>query len=369
MKRKYVMICLAAAMLSLTACGGSKTENTDTDTAVEEADEKASEEVTSNPVLYANLTSTLESLGEYKGLEATKNVAEVTDEEVQKEVRSQKNSYAEAVTVDRPAEGGDIVLINFTGYVDGETSDGLQGTDFSLELGSGQFVPGFEDQLIGAVAESEVEVNITFPEDYYEDLAGKDAMFEVYVQSVQEYQLDDWSDEFVKENLGYDSIADMEASIRAELESTAEEDAQANLESELVSQLLSGCKFNIEDSDVEAYVDQMMGQYETYAQMYGVDLETFLQNYVGTTEEEMREAYRPSASYRVQMTLAFHAIAEQENLTVSEEEYQTKLAEYAELYNYEDVNDVEETVGRELLEEQVEQEMVLDFILENAVIS
>ncbi len=372
MKRRYALILLMAAALGLTACQAKEeAPDAQSDGAADIQDIKDTEEAeeisSSDPILYKNLSSTIESLGEYKGLKATKNVAEVTDEDVKRQIQAAKISYAETIEVDRPAEEGDIVVIDFTGYVDGKTSDSLQGSDHPLELGSGQFVPGFEEQLIGASADSDVEVNVTFPTDYYEDMAGKEARFEVHVDAVKEY--DGWNDSFVKKTLGYDSIAGMEASIRKDLEASAEEDAETALQSSLVEQLLAQCKFHIEESDVDAYVNQGMKQYEAAAQSCGMDLDSFLQSYMGATEEKMQESLSITASYRVQMTLAFHSIAQEENLTVSEEEYQSMLKDYASAYGYNDTAEVEAAVGRDLLMEQAEQEKVLDFILEHALVS
>ena len=197
MKRKYVLFCLAVLLLGLTACGSSGNEDSETDTAQENTEGSAEETSGYDPVLYEDLTSTLVSLGPYKGLEAQRAVTAVTDEDVQAEVDAIKKEYSQLETVDRAAQEGDVVVIDFTGYVDGETSDSLQGTEYSLELGSGEMVPGFEDQLIGAVADETREISLTFPEEYYEEVAGKDAVFEVYVHEVQEYVLHDWSDVFV----------------------------------------------------------------------------------------------------------------------------------------------------------------------------
>lgn len=370
MKKKYMMILLAAAMLSLTACSPENADENTEEAAEETEDgEDAVQVPTYDPVLYEDLTSTIVSLGEYKGIEGTRTVAEVTDEDVLEEVETRKKDYAELTDVDRGAQMGDVVLIDFTGYVDGETSDELSGTEYSLELGSGEFVPGFEEQLVGAVADGDVEVNVTFPEDYYEDMAGKDARFEVHVESVQEYNMDEIDDDFIKENLGYDSEEAMVSAVKEELEADAEDEADSNLEYDLISTLLANSEFEVQEADIEAYTDQMMSEYETYASLYGVDLTTFLESYMGTTEEQMRNMFRETATFRVQMTLTFHEIAEKEGLEVSEEEYQEKLSQLAEDYGYEEPSEVEEIYSQGMLKEQMIQEKAIDLIRENAVIS
>lgn len=385
MKKKYTAALLAAVMLTMTACGGQNTtDTTGTDNAGEEttetdetAGDTAGEEETGetvdellnyDPVLYGDLTSTLVSLGEYKGITAVRNVAEVMDADVQKEIRTVKASYGELVDVDREAELGDVVLIDFTGYVDGETSDNLQGTEYSLELGSGDFIPGFEDQLVGVKAGEDRELNLTFPEDYYEDMAGKDVTFDVHVHQVQAYEVEGWGDDFVKENLEYESVADMEAAIRQDLEAQAEEDADANVEYDLISSLLDSSEYEVQETDVEAYIDEMMSEYQSYASAMGTDLNTFLQSYLGVTEEQLREIFRETAVFRVKMTLTFHDIAELEGIEISDEEYQEQVNALAEQYGYEDTAAVEAVYSPEMIREQMIQEKVIDLIVDNAVI-
>lgn len=363
MKKKYRMVLLAAAMLSLTACGNKDSaENTE---ALEEGTEAPAYE----PVLYEDLTSKIVSLGEYKGLEAVRTVEEVTDEDVLKEADSSKKSYTELLTVDREAQMGDVLLMDYTGYVDGQTSDELSGTDYSLELGSGELVPGFEEQLVGAKAGQDVEVNVTFPEDYYEEMAGKDARFEVHVQSVQEYDKSSWGDEFIKENFGFENEEEMLAAIREEAEADAESEADDNVQYDLIESFLNSCEFDIQEADVELYTDELMSEYETYAAMYGTDLSTFLESYMGTTEEGLRDMLHDSAEFRVKMTLAFHEIAEKEGMEVTEEEYQEMLNSLADDYGYEEPSEVEAVYSREMIEEQLIQEKAIDLIWSYAVIS
>ncbi len=272
--------------------------------------------------------------------------------------------YLEPEEVERAAEEGDVVVIDYTGYVDGETSDGLQGTEYSLELGSGTFVPGFEDQLVGAIAGEEREVILTFPDTYYEDLAGKEATFDVYVHAVQEYQMDGYTDEFVSENMGYDDIEAFEEAVRQELDAEAE----ANLEYDLVLAFLEDCEFDIQEEDVEAYLDEMMSEYETYAVAYGMELEDYLNNYLGVTEEQLREIFRESAEFRVQLTIAFHDVAEAEGLTVSDEEYDEMVNSLVETYGYENAEAVEAVYTEEKIRESLMQEKVIDLIEDAAVL-
>jgi len=362
-KRKHIIALLAVAALGLTACQGR--------TPAEDLEEEKGEaELPSyEPVLYEDLTSRIISMGNYKGLEAVRTIKEVTDEDVRDEADRMKKECTDLVTVDREAQKGDVVLIDFTGYVDGETLDELSGREHSLEIGSGEFVPGFEEQLIGARADTNVEVNVTFPDDYYEEMAGKAARFEVYVQSVQEYNMEDWGDDFIKEKLGYDNETDMLAAVRKEMETDAEAEADENLEYDLVAALLGTCQIEIQEADIKLYSDQMMSEYETYASIYGKDLDTFLGSYMGTTKEQLMQVFRETASFRVQMTLVFHEIAEKEGLQVSEKEYQERLGRVAADYGYEDTSDVEAVYSRAMMEEELIQEKVINLIRDHAVIS
>ena len=189
------------------------------------------------------------------------------------------------------------------------------------------------------------------------------------MHSVQEYDMEDWGDDFIKEKLGYDNETDMLAAVRKEMEADAEEEADENLEYDLVAALLDACQIEIQEADVKLYSDQMMSEYAAYAAMYGMDLDTFLGSYMGTTEEQLRKAFRETAAFRVQMTLVFHEIAEKEGLKVSEEEYRERLGSVAADYGYEDTSDVEAVYSRAEMEEELIQEKVLNLIRDHAVIS
>ena len=350
MKKKVILAMCIAAALALAGCG-NKNEAAKTDDGQEEAEATVSYE----PVLYEDLSSKLISLGQYKGLEVSRDMAGVTDEDVAKEVWDNEKQYLELKDVDRPAEEGDVLTIDFTGYVDGESSDNLKGTDTQLELGSGTFIPGFEDQLIGVNAEDDVEVNVVFPDEYYEEVAGKEARFEVHVSKVQAYDTSVWNDEYVKQNTDYESQEDMENSIRNDLESTAQSDATSNWEYDLIQEVLNGSEFQIEESDKDLYVDQMMSEYESYAAAANMELDDYLSTYLGTTEAQLREFFRTTAEFRVKMTL------------VSDQEYEDRLNELAKQYNYENTDDIVSLYSEEMIREEIVQEKVISLIEENAV--
>ncbi len=363
MKKKIALIMMLAAALSMAGCGSK--EQTDTAETQEESTDSESA-VTYEAVLYEDLTSKLVSLGEYKGLHADKTVAEVTDEDVQSEIDSIRKENAELQDKAEPAETGDVVTIDFTGYIDGETSDSLKGEDTAVEIGSRTMLEDFEDQLIGVTTGEDTRISFTFPEDYNQEVAGKDVQFDIHVDNVQSYDLPELTDDYVKENTDYDSVEDMQTSIREELEQTTQSDAEDNWQYDLISQVMDGSEFEIEDGDVEAYIDQMVSEYDSYAAAYGMETDEFLQSYLGVTLEQLREMFRETATFRVKMTLAFHEIAEQEGLTVSEEEYQERLSSLAEQYNYDDPSKIEQVYSVEMIKEEMVQEKAISFIEENA---
>lgn len=366
MKKGCLAVLLAVLVLGVTACG--EKEHTDETQQAQEAagEEQAEEEEVSatKQVTYADLKSTVTSLGEYKGISVERTEEEVTDEMVENEVWGVKKELASLQDIEREAQIRDVVIIDYTGYVDGKTQDSLQGSAYELELGSGAFVPGFEEQLLGVKNGEDREVVLTFPEDYYEDMAGKEARFEVHVQKVQEYVLpEDWKEALLE--MGYENEEDISVKARKELEKVAEEDADANMEYDLLMKVIEGSTYEIQEADAKAYTDEMMREYQMYAAMYGMDLESYLTQ-MGKTEEEVRKMYQDTAEFRVKLILTLHEIAKVENIKVTEEECQETLKELAAQYGYEGTEEVEAVYGREMVEDQLIQEKVINLIRSNA---
>ncbi len=365
MKKRCLAVLLAVLVLGVTACG--EKENTDEAGQTQEAGEEQAEgedASATGQVTYADLKSTVTSLGAYKGISVERIEEEVTDEAVEKEVWGVKKELASLQDIEREAQIKDVVIIDYTGYVDGKTQDSLQGSAYELELGSGAFVPGFEEQLIGAKTGEDREVVLAFPEDYYEDMAGKEARFEVHVQKVQEYVMQDNWQESLPE-MGYENEEDISVKARQGLEEAAREEADANMEYELLMKVIEGSAYEIQEEDIKAYTDEMMREYQMYAAMYGMDLESYLTQQ-GRTEEEVREMYRETAEFRVKLILTLHEIAKAENIEVTEEECQETLEELAAQYGYEGTEEVEAVYGREMVEDQLIQEKVINLVRENA---
>ncbi len=306
-------------------------------------------------------------LGEYKGLTLT-SVSQAT---VDTELNSILESYTELVAVDRAAQEGDTVNINFVGTLDGVAFEG--GTDNSeagtdLELGSNMFIDGFEEGLIGSVAGEERVLNLTFPEDYYEDMAGKDVVFTVTVNSVLESVTPELTDEFVA-TLGDFTTAD-------EFLTELRESLNLNSYYTQITQLILASSEVTEypEDEVTAQKETMMAYYLSYAEYYasmtGLDTDTALYYVSGLSSTEELEAAAEEYAYQmVKNTMIMEEIAEKEGITVSEEEYNTRALEYALSYGYEDVATFEaEYTSKEELEAIILSDVVMDFLVEEAVI-
>lgn len=359
----------AAMMLGLTACGNKGQEAADSTAAEETEQTEESTDGFADIVTYETLTSKLITLGEYKGLQVPFEPREITDEDIQDAILFKLEDFAESGIADRPAQIGDTTVIDFTGYVDGEAFEGGQGSEYPLELGSGSFIPGFEDQLVGVSAGEEVDVNVSFPDPYLNnpDLAGQPALFKVYVHEVQEKIYPELTDEFVKENFNFENEEAWRESVKTDLQQDAESEAEQNYQYELVRALVENCEFDIQEADVKAYTDEMLNEYVSYAAQYGMSLEEFLSSYVGMDEAALRDVYKETAAFRIQMMLVFRAIADAEGIEVSEEECKGLAQEIADQYGYEDVSAVEDIYPSEAFRDQLIQQKALEFLVENAV--
>ncbi len=371
MKKKYILMLLPAAMLSITACGKSEPAKETTAAEApaeaeteEAAPEEAQSEAYADTVTYDNLTSTIKELGEYAGLPVDMESVEVTAEDLEKRIEELLKEKSELVKVDRPAQLGDTAVIDYTGYMNGEAFQGGHATDYPLELGSGSFIDTFEEQLVGASAGDKVEVNVTFPDPYSNpDYAGKPAVFEVEVKEVQARELPELTDAFVKENLDFDTIEALKENLKSTMEEEKKTSAEQNYQLDLVKAFLDNCDFDINKEDVDAYVDEMLNEYRNYANQTGMDLATFLQTYVGMDEASIRSMYEETAMLRLEMALAFHELAEKEGLEVTDEECKEMMQTIADQYGV-DLATVEEQYPLDVFREQLLQQKALEFLKE-----
>lgn len=298
------------------------------------------------------------TLGEYKGLEVPKSETEVTDEEIEAELKKEQEKNSRTITVeDRGAENGDIATIDFEGFVDGTAFEGGKGTDYPLTLGSGSFIPGFEDQLVGAKAGDHVEVNVTFPEEYQsKDLAGKAAVFQCDVKKVETKELPELDDDFAQDVSEFDTLAEYKEDIKKNLTERKEKEARTAKENAAVDKAIENAQMEIPDAMIETQISQMLDDFSRRMQSQGLTMEQYMQ-FTGMTADKMREEMKPQALKRIQTRLVLEKIAETENIQPSEEEVNEEISKMAEMYKME-ADKLKELLGdREL--EQMKKDMAV----------
>ena len=272
-------------------------------------------------------------LGEYKGFSIEKKTYEVTEEEVSKKLKEMQEKNARVETKEEgTVENGNIAVIDFKGYVDGEAFQGGEGNDYSLEIGSKTFIDTFEEQLVGAKVNDTVEVNVTFPENYgKEELNGKPAKFEVTIKEIKVKELPELDDEFAKETSEFDTIADLKADVTKKLEDANAERAEREFEEAVITAVAGNAKVEIPEVMVEKEVDKMVQNLQQRLQYQGLSLEQYIQ-FTGTDEEKMREYMRVNAQTKVKVDLVLEAIEKAENIEATEEEIKAKAVEVAKMY-------------------------------------
>lgn len=298
------------------------------------------------------------TLGDYKGLEVPKSETEVTDEDVEAELKKEQEKNSRTVTVeDRGAENGDITTIDFEGFVDGEAFEGGKGTDYPLTLGSGSFIPGFEDQLVGAKAGDHVEVKVTFPEEYQaKELAGKEAVFQCDVKKVEAKELPELDDDFAQDASEFDTLAEYKEDIKKNLTEKKEKEARAAKENAAVDKAIENAQMEIPDAMLNTQVRQMLDDFSRRMQSQGLTMEQYFQ-FTGMTLEKMQEEMKPQALKRIQTRLVLEKIAEVENIQPTDEEVEEEFKKMADAYKME-VEKIKELLGdREL--EQMKKDMAV----------
>ena len=275
-------------------------------------------------------------LGEYKGLKYTKMDEEPTDEEIDAELKKEQEKNARIVTVtDRPIQTGDIATIDFKGFMDGEAFEGGEGKDFDLEIGSHSFIDTFEDQLVGKNVGDDVEVNVTFPENYgHATLAGKPAKFEVEIKDIKVKELPELNDEFVQDTTEFENLNEYKNEIAGKLIVAKKQQAKNKMEEELVTALVDGCEMDIPQVMIDNDIDMKIDDFTRNIQSQGLSLDVYLQ-YMGQTVESMREAYRPMSEKQVKARLALEAVANAENFAVEEADIDGEVEKIAKAYGME----------------------------------
>ena len=307
-------------------------------------------------------------LGEYKGLEVEKMETEVTAEDVEAELTSLQEKQAElAVKEEGKAEEGDTVTMDFEGFVDGEAFEGGQAENYSLELGSGQFIPGFEEQLVGVASGEEKEVEVNFPEEYHAaELAGKPATFKVKVHEIKAKELPALDDEFAKDaDEEVETLAELKEKIEKRLQESKKNEAETAVRETLVNKASDNAEVEIPEVMVKAEVDRMMQEFEQRLQMQGMNLDLYFQ-FSGQTEEDLRGQMTEDAGKRVRTNLTLEAIAAAENLEVTDEEAEEEVNKMAEQYNMSADNIKQALGGLDTLKADLKVRKAVEFLVENS---
>ncbi len=271
-------------------------------------------------------------LGEYKGITAYKEEPKVTDQDIDGELKPYIDRATRLVSVTRKAKKGDTAVIDFEGFDNGTPFEGGKGENYDLKLGAGMFVPGFEEQVIGMKAGEEKDIDITFPEDYHAELAGKAVIFHVKVNEVKESQAPEVDDEFAKDVSEFETLADFRKELGDKLLERKKTQAQSDFENAVIEQLVENMECEIPDGMVEVQTDRLMEDYAMRLQSQGMRMEDYL-GMMGMSVEMMRASAKPAALKQVQMELALTAVAKAENIQVSDEEFEAEIVKLGEQYN------------------------------------
>lgn len=346
-KQRTGAIVLASVMLlSMTGCGNSK----------------------------ANAYNKYVELGEYKGIEYTKTVAEVTNENIQQKLDSFVSGLSKSEDItDRAVEDGDIANIDFVGTMDGKEFEGGSGEGYDLTIGSDTFIEGFESGLIGHNIGEEVSLDLTFPDDYNsEDLAGKDVNFKVKINSISVENTPELTDALVKENTDYDTIDAYKESIREELETSNEESAEQQAKSDIFNKVVENSKISgYDEAEVKQLVDDEFNNFKQTAQTYesyGYSYEDVLAANGYETEDELKEGITEYVKNYLNQKMVLYCIADKEGIKVTSEETDKKVQEYMDTYQVETKEEVYDYLGDDYFEVAILSEKVIEFLKENAVL-
>ncbi len=268
----------------------------------------------------------------YKGIKVTRNVYNVTDADVDKEIEARRRQNQRMVDVDRPAADKDSVNINFEGFVDGKAFDGGKAENFDLVLGSGSFIPGFEDQIVGKAKGDEFDVNVTFPDDYHvDDLKGKPAVFKVKLNDIKQIELPDVDDEFVKDVSEFDTLDEYKKDIKDRLTKEKERQSESELDGEIIERLLENTKVDIPQVMIDNKANSMLSEFEQRLAGSGLNLKTYL-SYTGMDEAAMKKSYEAEAAKQVKVRLALEKVVELEKIVIDQKDIDDEYQKIADAY-------------------------------------
>ena len=309
------------------------------------------------------------TLGEYKGLEVEKTDTAVTDEEVDAQVETERDSNARTITVeDRPVQKGDQTIIDFEGFVDGVAFEGGKGEDYPLTIGSDAFIPGFEDQLIGAEKGAEVEVKVQFPAEYHaEDLAGKPAVFKVTVKEIKAKELPALDDDFAQDVSEFNTLEEYKADVRKKLEEKKEAAAKEAKEEAAIAKAIENAQMDIPEAMIDTQTRQMMDEFASRLQQQGLALQQYYQ-FTGMDNDKLAEQMKPNALKRIQTRLVLEAVVKAEDIKATEEEYKAEVEKMAKMYQME-TEKLEQLIGEaeaETMKEDIAVQKAADLIRDTA---
>mgnify|MGYP004518670047 FL=1 len=309
------------------------------------------------------------TLGKYKGIKVDEADLAVTEEEINAQIEKERENSARTISVeDRPVKDGDITTLDFEGFVDGVAFEGGKGTDYPLTIGSGSFIPGFEEQLIGAELNKEVEVNVTFPEDYHaKDLAGKPAIFKCKIKDIKEKELPELDDEFASEVSAFDTMAEYKEDVKKSLEMKKADAAKIAKEEAVIDAVIEDAKMDIPDAMVETEQRQIIEEFSQRMRMQGLTMEQYMQ-FTGMTPQALMDQTKPQALKRIQSRLVLEAVAKAEDLKASEEDYAAEIKDMSEKYQMEEdkIKEMLGEKGKKQVEEDLAIRKAVDFLVDNA---
>ncbi len=305
-------------------------------------------------------------IANYSGIEVEKKSTEVTDELINEEIEKVRERNSRMITVeDRAAQEGDIAVIDFEGFLDGEAFEGGKGENFNLNLGSGQFIPGFEEQIVGHKADEEFSINVKFPEDYQaEELKGKDAEFKIKLHEIKAKELPEVDDEFVKDVSDKETLDEYKAELSEQIKSRLENEADRDVDNKLIDTLIENMSGDVPEAMYDNQVNDMLREFDMRLRSQGMDMGTYLQ-YTGMDADALKTMYKPEAEKRVKLRLILQAIAKKESLVADEKDIEEEYNKLAEAYKM-DVEKVKAAITADGLAEDIMVDKAMQFVRDNA---
>lgn len=305
-------------------------------------------------------------LGDYKGLKVAKLSTEASDEDVDNELKAMQDRNSRLIVADdREAQNGDTVTIDFEGFVDGVAFDGGKGENYPLELGSGSFIPGFEDQVAGHKIDEEFDVNVTFPTEYAEELAGKDAVFKCKIHEIKAKELPELDDEFAKDVSEFDTLDELKADLKKQISEKKAEDAKRDMENQLLEQICENMEVEIPECMFTKRQDEMVQDYSYRLRSQGLDLDTYLK-YLGQDMDSFKETFKDGAEKQVKVAIALRAIIEAENIEATEEDINAEAEKIGAQYGM-DAEQVKKVLAAEQIADDVKRNKAVDIIVDSAI--